>query len=182
MKYVLTGTETERLKFRLLTENDFNDWLPLFSAERVPDFLGMDPTLTPEELCKKWFEKCMNRYAKNLGGMNVLVDKKSGKMVGQCGLLIQDILGEELMEVGYSILPEYWGKGYASEAAIKCKELGFENDYAKEIISMVHVDNIGSETVAKKNGMTHWRYIEDYKGSPVNIFKITKDEYLSQKK
>lgn len=174
MKYLLTGEETERLKFRLLTQDDFNDWLPLFQEPRVAEFLGMDTSLSPRQHCEEWFKKSLGRYETETGGMNVLVDKVSEKMVGQCGLLIQDIEGEQFMEIGYSILPEYWGKGYASEAAIKCKEFAFKNNFTDAIISMVHVDNIGSETVAKRNGMTLFKHIANYKGQAVNIFRVSK--------
>ncbi len=180
MPYLLTGEQTERLKFRLLTPADYNDWLPLFDNPETCLFLGMDESFSPKECCDKWFEKSLGRYEKKTGGMNVLVCKQSGKMVGQCGLLIQEIEGKQFMEIGYSILPQFWGKGYASEAATKCKHFAFENNFTDALISMVHVDNIGSETVAKKNGMSQFRHIPNYLGQPMNLFRITKEEYLRQ--
>lgn len=174
MKYLLTGEETQRLTFRLLTESDFDAWLPLFSGPRVAEFLGMDEKLSEKEQCETWFEKSLGRYTNETGGMNVLVDKTSGLMVGQCGLLIQQIEDEKFMEIGYSILPAHWGKGYATEAAVKCKEYAFENNFADSLISMVHAENIGSETVAKKNGMQLFRFVPNYKGQPMNIFKVSK--------
>lgn len=174
MNYLLTGQETERLSFRKVLKSDFIDWLPLFNEDESALFLGLDTSLTKEELCEKWFEKAFWRYENNKGGMNVLVDKATDKMVGQCGLLIQDIEGEEYLEVGYAILPEYWGQGYATEAAKKCKEFAFENNYSDEVISCIHVDNAGSRKVAERNGMTIFKSIPDYLGMPVNLFKITK--------
>lgn len=179
MKYLLTGEESKRLKFEILNQDYFNEWLPLFNEPDVAIFLGMDTSLTPRQHCEEWFKKSLGRYDKETGGMNVLIDKTTGKMVGQCGLLIQDIEGQQWMEIGYSILPAYWGLGYASEAAKKCMDFAFENNFTDEIISMVHVDNIGSETVARKNGMQLFKHIADYKGQPVNIFKINKTEYLA---
>jgi [ribosomal protein S5]-alanine N-acetyltransferase len=116
MKYSLEGKETERLKFRLLKSEDFDDWLNLFKVKNVAKFLGMDPNLSEKEMCEIWFEKTFNRYENELGVMNALIDKKTNLLVGQCGLLIQNI---ERLEIGYSILPEYWHNGYASESAIK---------------------------------------------------------------
>ena len=178
MKYNLQGQETERLTFRLLEKNDFNRWLNLFSGENVARFLGMDTTLSPKELCQLWFDKSFNRYKNDLGVMNVLVDKKTNLLVGQCGLLIQTIEAEDRLEIGYSILPEFWNQGFASEAAQKCKNFAFENNFSDSLISMVHVDNIGSEKVALKNGMKLEKYIENYKGSPVNIFSIDKTNWM----
>lgn len=177
MKYMLTNEETERLRFRLLNDNDFEAWKAMFSAENVGKFLALGEKLSVNELCLKWFEKIYTRYEKDLGGMNVLVRKDTGKMVGQCGLLIQTIEGETRLEIGYSILPEYWGNGYATEAAIKHRDFAFENNYWDTIISMVHVDNIASEIVAKRNGMTFEKKITEDDGEVFNIFGVTREEW-----
>ena len=74
------------------------------------------------------------------------------------------------MEIGYSILPQYRNKGYASEVAQKCKNYAFENDWRDQLISIIHVDNIGSEKVAIRNGMSLEKKIDDYHGNSVNVF------------
>jgi ribosomal-protein-alanine N-acetyltransferase len=177
MKYSLEGKETERLKFRLLKSEDFDDWLNLFKGKNVAKFLGMDPTLSEKKMCEIWFEKTFNRYENELGVMNALIDKKTNLLVGQCGLLIQSIQNIERLEIGYSILPEYWHNGYASESAIKCKNYAFENNLSDSLISMVHVENIGSEKVALKNGMILEQKIDSYEGAPMNIFRIDKNNW-----
>ena len=173
MKYLLTGQETERLKFRLLKSEDFDSWTHLFKAKNIADYLDLDPKLSESELCKKWFDKVFHRYENELGGMNVLIDKKTNRLIGQCGLLIQTIENIERLEVGYSILPEYWNQGFASEAAIKCKNYAFENNFADSLISMVHIENSGSEKVALKNGMTFEKKLKSF-----NIFRIDKENWI----
>ena len=177
MKYSLKGVETERLKFRLLKLEDFDDWIHLFKEKNVAKFLGMDPNISEKEMCEIWFEKTFNRYENDLGAMNVLIDKKTNLLVGQCGLLIQSIQNVARLEIGYSILPKYWFKGYASEAAIKCKNYAFENNLSDSLISMVHVENIGSEKVALKNGMILEQRIDSYEGAPMNIFRIDRKNW-----
>ena len=90
------------------------------SIQIVAKFLGMDPNLSEKEMCEIWFEKTFNRYENELGVMNALIDKKTNLLVGQCGLLIQSVQNIERLEIGYSILPEYWHNGYASESPFSC--------------------------------------------------------------
>lgn len=180
MNYLLNGEESERLHLRLLEPTDFDIWETLFDSENTALFLGLDPKLSPQELCQIWFDKVFHRYENNLGGMNVLIDKVTNELVGQCGLLIQTVEGEKRLEIGYSILPQHRNKGFASEAAQFCKNRAFENNWSDQLISMVHVDNISSEKVAIKNGMQlEKRIIDD--GSPMNIFNIERSEWERQK-
>ena len=172
MKYSLEGQETERLKFRLLEPEDFDSWIPLFYEPNVAKFLGLDPKLSEKELCKLWFDKVFDRYQNNLGGMNVLIDKKTEQLVGQCGLLVQTVESQERLEIGYSILPKFWNQGYATESARKCKDFAFENRFTDTLISIVHADNISSEKVALNNGMCLEKKLESYKGNSVNIFRV----------
>lgn len=178
MKYLLTNQETGRLKFRLLQESDFELWLPLFYGENVALFLGMDTSMSEEELCRSWFNRVFQRYENDLGGMNVLIDKESNRLVGQCGLLIQTVEEEEKLEIGYSVLPEFWNRGYATEAAQKCKDFAFKEAFAESLISIVHIDNISSEMVAVKNGMTPQKRVESFNGMPVNIYGMNRIEWL----
>ncbi|MDG5491912.1 GNAT family N-acetyltransferase [Psychroserpens sp. SPM9] len=176
MSYLLTGEETKRLHFRIVSKDDFESWMPLFKEENVAKFLGMPEGLTQVEQCEFWFDKVFHRYENKLGGMNALIDKHSGAFIGQCGLLIQTVEDEERLEIGYSILPEYWGKGYAQEAAIHCKEFCFKHKLYDNLISMMHVDNIGSEIVAIKNGMTFEKQVDEFK-----VFSITRSTWLKSK-
>lgn len=180
MKYLLQGQETNRLEFRLLKPEDFNAWLKLFDGTDVARFLGMAHLPTAKEQCRFWFDLQKKRYENDLGGMNVLVEKESGKIVGQCGLLVQDVNGQEEIEIGYSVLPEFWRKGFASEAAQKCRDFAFENNFTNSIISIIHIENSNSEKVALKNGMK--KTIQTvYKEMPVNIYRIDKTEWLNLK-
>jgi RimJ/RimL family protein N-acetyltransferase len=173
MKYTLEKIESARLKFRLLQPEDFDAWLPLCNHPNARRFLGLEHLGTGPKICEKWFEITLDRYKNNKGGMNVLIDKETGKLIGQCGLLVQEVDDMRELEIGYSILPEYWNKGYASEAAITAKETAFKHNYSDSLISIVHIDNIRSEKVARKNGMTIEK-TTTFKDMPVNIFRINR--------
>ena len=177
MKYILENSETKRLKFRLLEPSDFDAWLPLFHNKTALRNLGMSDIKNAKEGCQKWMDKCLTRYEENTGGMNVMIDKNSGELIGQSGLLIQEIEGQTHLEVGYSILPKFWGKGYATEAAKHCRDEAFKRNFADELISMVHVENDASKKVALKNGMTFWKFLPDFKSLSANVFRISKEEW-----
>lgn len=177
MIYLLAGEETDRLMFRLVQESDYDEWLNLFEGTDVARFLGMGHLQTAREQCDLWFEKGRDRYNNNKGGMNALVDKQTGKLVGTCGLLLQEIEGETVMEVGYSVLPQYRGKGYAIEAASKCRDHAFNNSYTDVLYSIIHTENTSSVRVAERNGMKLDRFLPDFKGMPVNLYRIKRDEW-----
>lgn len=173
MKYLLNGEKSARLSFRLLEESDFEWWLEFCSDPESIKYMNILGTLEPEAFCRAWFEKVFSRYSNNTGGHNVLIEKATGKRVGMCGLLVQEVDGKEELEIGYSLHPGFTGKGFATEAATKCRDFAFDNDFTKRLISIIHIDNRDSEAVALRNGMT----IEKttfFKDIPVNIFSIQK--------
>ncbi len=177
MNYLLTGEETDRLRFRMLEESDYDEWMNLFVGTDAARFLGMDHLQTPKEQCDMWFEKSFGRYRDNTGGMNVLIEKATGKLVGQCGLLVQEIDEGTVLEVGYSLLPQHQGKGYALEAASKCRDHAFGKGYTDTLYSIIHPENIPSVKVAVKNGMSLYKFQPDFKGMPVNLYRVTKEEW-----
>ena len=179
MKYLLHGEETARLHFREINEKDFDAWLE-FHKDPITSLYWKSEKATPEEECMKWYEKQQWRYDNDLGGMNALVEKSSGKFVGHCGLLIQQVDGNTEMEVAYSLLPAFWNKGYASEAAIKCRDVAFKNQFTGSLISIISTTNIPSEKVAIKMGM--YKHAQTmYNGNEVNIFRIINPSTQDQK-
>jgi len=176
MKYTLDKQETERLKFRLLNIADFDACIKLFEDIEVCRFLGVDKIETPKERCRLWFEMTFERYKNGLGGQNILLDKETNTIIGQCGLLVREIEGKKEIEIAYSILPEYRKKGYATESTEKCKNFAFENKFSESLISIIHTENINSEKVAKKNGMRKDKKTE-FKGMSVNIYRIDFNEW-----
>jgi ribosomal-protein-alanine N-acetyltransferase len=175
MKYLLDGEETSRLRFRMIERPDFNRWLPFF--EEPASFRYWNIVLQPPKVeCQQWYDKQFGRYDQNKGGMNALIEKSSGNLIGHCGLLIQRVDNKVELEVGYSLLPAFWNMGFATEAALKCRDVAFERNYSPSLISIISLTNTPSARVAEKNGMTIDRQTVYY-DNPVNIFRITKDKW-----
>ncbi len=168
--YLLNGEESNRLIFRKLLKTDFNDWLPFHQDPRSSQYwngLPKDPTIA----CKEQFNRVFERYDQNLGGMNALILKTTNEFIGLSGLLVQTVDDIQELEIGYSILPKHWKKGYATEAAKKCKEYAFYNKLTDSLISIIHIDNIPSQKVAINNEM-HLSKTSVYKNNPVHIYRI----------
>lgn len=170
MTYLLENQESERLLYRRVKPTDFEAWLPFHLEPSSLRYFAGEPG-KPKEECKKWFDKIFYRYENNLGGHNALISKETGELIGMCGLLIQTVDEIEELEIGYSILPKYWKKGYATEAAIKSKEYAAEHQLRDSLISIIHIDNIPSQKVALNNGM-HLDKTTTYKGIPVHIYRV----------
>jgi len=141
MKYLLTGTETQRLIFRSIEEISFEEWLPFFHHPNNARMVALDHLDTPEAQCRLWFDRAHKRIKDGMGGLNALYEKSTGLLVGQSGLLVQPVNGINELEVGYSLLPASWGKGYATEAARHARDMAFDRGYADTLISIIHVEN-----------------------------------------
>lgn len=145
--------ESDRLRFRKFTKEDEKSWLSFFTKNDRLHFLGIGISKTHEVLAGEWVDKQMSRYRTEGLGLLAIVDKTTDIIVGSCGIMPRVINNQHELEIGYSIKPEFWGKGYATEAAIEFRKFGFKNNMAKRFISIIHKENEDSMKVAIKNQM-----------------------------
>ncbi len=181
-KLLLYGEESERLLFREITDADYDIWMEFCRDPASVQYIMADLMHKPQEACKKWFDRLTYRAKNKLGGMNALIEKETGAYVGHCGLLVQDVDGEEVTEVGYSLMPAQRGKGYASEASQKCRDHFFSNELGDFVVSTIDEGNDASVNVALRNGMKWYKKGKllqvDY---PINVYRITREEWLAGK-
>lgn len=170
------GLETQRLLTRFLTIDDAAIWAEFLGDKEAGEFLPQVAGYTPEQNAVVWIERQLNRYDKRLYGLQALLDKHTGEFIGQCGLITQDIDGRLQTEVGYHIRKQYWGKGYAPEAAKKFISYGFENGQADSIISIIDIHNTKSQSVAGKNGLKRDKQVR-WRDSDVYIYRIDKKDW-----
>jgi RimJ/RimL family protein N-acetyltransferase len=172
--------ETARLYTRALTLADADDWAQFLGDAEATRFLPNPEGYTPTVRAKLWIERQLDRYAHHTYGMTALVHRKTGAFIGQCGLLEQTVDDLAELEVGYHIFPQYWRQGYAAEAAQAFRDLAFDNDLRPTVISLIHPDNVGSQGVARRNGMVLDK-MGTYRDMPVRIYRITRAEWLQGK-
>lgn len=175
-QYILQNQASERLNYRMFDDADKAAWMPFMQATEILHFIGLDPLKTPEENYQQWRDRTVARYENNLGGINMLIDKNTNQVLGASGLLVQEVDGTTELEIGYQLLPEYWHKGYATEATQTIRNYAFQNNFADSIISIIHVDNIASKKVAIRNGMSLEKTTK-YKDFPVDVFRISKKDW-----
>lgn len=173
--YILNKLKTPRLTFRKVNLEDADQWMEFFNSFEALRFLPFKQN--SRKACLEWLERQELRYEETNSGLCALIERSSGEMVGQCGLLLQEMKDRDEIEIGYHLIPRFWKKGYATEAAGAAKNFAFEKDLSESLISIIHVENVNSQKVAERNGMKKERKME-WRGFPVFIYRITKEEWV----
>ncbi len=124
-----------------------------------------------EEQIVGFIQKSKNRYKKEGVGLWAAELKGANRLIGLVGLPIQEVEGESQMELGYRLASAYWGCGYATEAAIACRDYTFNNLKKRYLISMIEKENTPSIRVAERVGMT-WEREATVWGIQAQIYSI----------
>jgi RimJ/RimL family protein N-acetyltransferase len=152
--------ETPRLRLRQFTLDDAEVFLRLGSDPEIIRYTG-DPGLKSlDEARASMLARPLADYAKYGYGRLACVLKSSGAVIGFNGLKYLDDLKET--DLGYRLLPEYWGMGLATEAARAALDFGFHELRLPRIIAMAVPENAASVRVLQKLGMTFVEMIEQH--------------------
>lgn len=167
--------ETERLILREMTQEDLPSLCKILQDEQV--MYAYEGAFSAEEV-QSWLDNQIRRYKEDGYGLWAVILKETGVMIGQCGLSMQEVKESELLEIGYLFQKNYWHQGYASEAAIACKEYAFSVLKAKEVCSIIRDTNTASQNVALRNGMTCIdQFVKHYRGMdmPHYLFSVSNE-------
>jgi [ribosomal protein S5]-alanine N-acetyltransferase len=160
--------ETERLILREMTIHDVDDLLEVLSD---PEAMQFYPQPFDCQMTQTWIERNIQRYAQHGFGLWAIILKENGKLIGDCGLVVQEVGGVEEIEVGYHVHRDLWGKGLATEAAQACRDYGFSQLGFDKLISLINPANIASRRVAEKNGMRLLKEME-WQNKPTCIYAV----------
>ncbi|MDP4286200.1 MAG: GNAT family N-acetyltransferase [Bacteroidota bacterium] len=170
--------ETERLILRDLLPTDADGMFELDSNADVHRYLGNNPIKTIEET-QKIIENTHQQYLENGIGRWATIEKSSGNFIGWSGLKFVKVTESghtNYYDVGYRFIPQYWGKGYATESAKAALKYGFTELNLDEIIGTANVENIKSRRILEKCGL---KFVEHYMWKDIKCdwLKITKEEW-----
>lgn len=141
---------TDRLILREITLNDYDDLCEILQDKKT--MYAYEHAFSKEEV-EQWLNNQLSRYKKYGFGLWAVVLKSTGKMIGNIGLTYQKFEDSDILEIGYLLNRNYWHNGYASEAAIACKNYAFNVLKADKVYSIIRDNNLSSQAVAKRNGM-----------------------------
>lgn len=147
--------ETDRLTLRSMKISDVDSFAVLFADPKVMKS-SIDGTKTSEEVRKWLLEEIENRQ--NSRGVELLavLEKSTANVIGYCGLsLISDIDGETEIAIGYRLIRQCWGCGYATESARAVRDHAFAVLALHRIVALIEPINTKSIAVAKKIGMCY---------------------------
>lgn len=167
--------ETNRLLLREMTLSDMGALSSILQDEKV--MYAYNGAFSDEETLI-WMQKQLQRYKDYGFGLWGVFLKDTDEMIGQCGITMQEYKATQVPEIGYLLAHDYWHKGYAIEAAMACREYGFNTLNFNALYSIIRDTNIASQNVALRNGMTiidtitkHYRGVD----MPHIVFCIEKE-------
>ncbi|MFJ7921580.1 GNAT family N-acetyltransferase [Lysinibacillus fusiformis] len=150
--------ETERLILRLQTTVDAPFILELVNDPSWIQFIGDRGVKTAEEAAL-YIENGAIRMYEQFGFCLYVVEKTEDQTpIGICGFVKRDNL--EDVDIGFAFLPDYWGKGYAYEAASAVLAYGLETLGFNRIVAITTQDNHASAKLLERIGLQFEKVIQ----------------------
>jgi RimJ/RimL family protein N-acetyltransferase len=148
----MTPLLSERLIIRNWEDRDRDIFHLINSDDRVMEFYPFRRTRAESD---EWFETWQREVAQTGLGQFAVELRATGECVGYCGVKhphVEPCLPAETVEIGWRLAPQFWGKGYATEAAEQSLQYGFETLGLPEIVSFAVEANQRSTAIMNRLG------------------------------
>lgn len=146
--------ESERLLLRPWRDQDVPHWVSMGADPRVMRFF---PATYEAEYAEKMAARLRERLEADGYGWWVLEAKDVSPFAGV--ICLEPVPFEAAFtpafEIGWRLKAEHWGRGYATEGAALAARFGFDVLHLDEIVAMTAVQNLPSQRVMQRLGMTH---------------------------
>ncbi len=153
----MTVLETKRLLLRQFTQEDADFIFELLNEPSWIQNIGDRNIRTLDDARAYIARGPAASYEKNGFGLYLVLLKETGESIGMCGLIRRE--GLEDVDIGYALLPRFWSKGYAAEAAQGVKDYAKDMVGLKRIVAIVDPANQGSIRVLEKIGLHYEKMI-----------------------
>ena len=170
--FTVPEIETERLRLRRFTPNDFDALFHILSNPQVTKFFGEGDTPSKEEtfsLLNKYIDLYWQEYQL---GKWALIYRESDELIGFCGYTML----RKTPEMAYLIAREFWGMGLATEAAYASLRYGFDIMNVELVNAYTRPDNTASQRVLEKIGMKY-ETVEALYGYVFDKFSIARADF-----
>lgn len=143
--------ETDRLVLRRLCADDAAFILALLNEPSWLRFIGDKGVRTLDD-ARAYIANGPAAMYQRLGfGLHLVELKADGAPIGICGLIKRDTLPD--VDIGFAFLPQYWGRGYAHEAAAATLAHGHQVLGLERIVAITSMDNHASARLLEKLGL-----------------------------
>ena len=159
---------TERLLAERLKPEHYADLLRMHAAPVQMALLG---GVRDEAQTTEYLEKNLAHWAEHGFGSWILRDATSRRVVGRAILRHLELDGVDEVEVGYSLDPEFWGRGLATEVAAACLAYGRDALRLESVVALTLPHNERSRRVLTRIGMTFDREIT-HGGAPHVLYRV----------
>ncbi|HKD93653.1 MAG TPA: GNAT family N-acetyltransferase [Gaiellaceae bacterium] len=161
--------ETERLVLRPMVAEDVDALLEIFGDPAVMAAFR-EPPLDREQV-GRWLERNLEHQREHGFGLFAVCLREDGRLMGDCGLELIEVAGEQVAELGYDFRSDHWNRGYATEAAAAVRDFAFDTLRLPRLVSLIQPGNPASEQVARKTGFKQVRRIERH-GRTYLVYEI----------
>jgi RimJ/RimL family protein N-acetyltransferase len=158
--------ETARLILRRLTEEDLDPLAAIHADPRVMRFIG--GVRTRARTHARLLELIGDQHRLGFSKWAVVL-RRTGEFIGRCGPIVAQVGGASEVEVGYDLARCHWGHGLATEAAAAAVAYCLSSLAMTRVVSLIHVQNKASQSVAKRVGMIYERDVE-WRSEPFALY------------
>jgi len=129
-----------------------------------------------EDEASRWHTDNLDHWNRHGFGIWIFRIARDGQFVGRGGLREVQVGGDREIELGYALLDQYWGIGFASEMAREILRTGFDRLQLESIVALIAADNTRSRRVAEKMGFRFERDVI-WKNLPVELYRLRYQEW-----
>lgn len=166
---------TERLILRPFREDDLDDYHAAVASDEVVGAVIEDRPTRADA----WEQMAvfLGQWSLRGHGQWALEERRTGRLVGRAGLHQPERVDWPGLEVGWTLHPDAWGNGYATEAGRAAIDYAFGVLDRDEVVSVIAPTNTRSQAVARRLGLSH---VEDrrmawFPDGPLGIWRRRRD-------